>query len=217
MIEKLKMADWTLPEIAFENNKLNKGYFDTGEYVKKPEYYKLKEAFEFILQEDGKRPLEVLDVGCGSGWHALYFNKEGIGDNIVFNGTDLSQSMCENAKINFPLGNFFVGNIENGPIGEYDVVFESAVIEILKDWKNGLINMLRSSRKWFIAHRLFFKENITKTTQVQTYLQLPDIRHEVGMEEVNEILSKEKFEIVKKDIWCVGSYNMGIFIMRRKS
>jgi ubiquinone/menaquinone biosynthesis C-methylase UbiE len=215
-MEKIAMADWTLPEIAFENNELNKGYFETGTYVEKPEYYKLKEAFEFILKEDSKRPMEVLDIGCGSGWHALYFDKEGIGKEIIFNGADLSQSMCENAKKNFSAGNFFVGNIEEGSLGEYDIVFESAVIEILSDWKNGLSNMLQSSRKWFIAHRLFFVEELTKTTQVETYLQLPDIRHEVGMKEVNEILKKEGFEMVKKDVWQVGSYNMGTFIMRRK-
>jgi len=216
-MNKIISADWTLEQIAIANNDLNKGYFVTGEYAKKPEYIKLKEAFEYILQNDSIRPLNILDVGCGSGWHALYFNKEGITKDLIFNGIDISIHMCNNAKKNYPNGIFFVENIEKKSFNnEYDVVFESGVIEIMKDWRSGLINMLRSSKKWFIAHRLFFVENYTKTTQVKTYLDLPDIRHEIGLKDLNEVLEQEGWVIEKQDVWYKGSYQMGTFIMRRK-
>ena len=106
MDKELKFADWTLKEIADENNNLNSGYFKTDEYKKYPAYYKLKNAIEYILKNDADRPISLLDVGCGSGWHGVYIDKENL--SVEYNGADISQSMCDNAKRNCPNSNFVV-------------------------------------------------------------------------------------------------------------
>lgn len=212
-MEKI-FADWTTQEIANANNDLNSSYFQTGEYKKYESYFKLKEAFEYIFNNEQKRPLSVLDVGCGSGWHAVYLKENNF--QLLFNGTDISEYMCINALKNFPDGNFFISNIiEENFKNIYDIVMESAVIELMSDWEKAIKNMLISSNKWFIAHRLFFTEEETKEEQVTTYFNMPDIRIHVGLEEFINILKKEGFTMVKKDVWRNSSYKMGTFIAKR--
>ena len=209
-------VDWTTKEIADANDKLNASYFKTGVYKKHESYFKLKEAFEYILSNDRKRPLSVLDVGCGSGWYAVYFEKEDLQKNLIYNGTDLSENMCANAKNNFSNGNFFVSDVvKNSFNKKYDIIMEAAVLELVTDWKMALKNMLIGSNRWFIAHRLFITYGETIEEQVKTYFDLPDMRVHIGWKEFINILKNEEFDIIKEDVWHVGAYTMGTFIAKR--
>ena len=207
-------ADWKLPELAFDNNNLNKSYFESGAYKTNVAYYKLKGALEYILNNDSNN-LSLLDVGCGSGWHGVYLKKENI--NISYNGTDLSQHMCDNAKENCPDSNFIVLDITTSvPKNKYDIVMESAVLELVSSWRLSMANMLLTANKWFVAHRLFFTNKETKTEYVETYRKIKDIRTHIGMNDFNDVLLECGFELVNKDVWETSAYNMGTFIARRK-
>ena len=125
--------------------------------------------------------------------------------------------MCNNALKNFPDGRFFVGDIIQEHYNKkYDIVMEAAVIELIHDWKKGTLNMLRSSKEWFIAHRLFFIDGETEVQQVKTYDNLPDIRILVGKAEFEKVLSQENFQIEYENVWHTSPYKMGIIVARRQ-
>lgn len=209
-------ADWTLKEIAEAHNKLNQSYFDSNTFEQYEAFFKLYEAFEWIINND-KDNKTLLDIGCGAGWHAIYLQKKGLIPPLNYVGYDISKNMCDIAKKNFPEGEFNVVDICNhNIIKTYDIVMESAVIELTHNCKNAFSNMLKCSKKWFISHRLFIKDGKTYIEQVKTYNKIPDIRFHIGMDDLREILLEENFQIAKEDIWHDRTYKMGTFIFRRK-
>lgn len=58
----------------------------------------------------------ILDVGCGTGHHVGLLAKNGL--KVV--GVDISPSMIEKAKKNYPQYNFKVGNVLNGGTFQFD-------------------------------------------------------------------------------------------------
>jgi SAM-dependent methyltransferase len=211
--KNIKAADWRLSQIAEAHNELDKAYFASDEYKNYESFYKLKEAIDWIM-EQGKVS-SILDVGCGSGWHAVYLQKEGIVPPLSYTGFDLSPRMCELASQNFPDGEFCELDICKQSVSPiYDIVMESAVLELVHDWRAALSNMLKSCHMWFVSHRLFVKEDKTFAEQVQTYHNIPDVRFHIGMDDFKEILEQENFELVRSDLWRTGAYNMGTYVCR---
>lgn len=208
-------VDWKNIIFAIENDKLNRGYFETGEYKKYASFSKGKEALQFILKESSLTSLDLLDVGCGTGWQAVYFQREKLPLNYW--GLDLSKHMCEFAKKNYPEGIFITANIENFVLDKtFNVVMESAVIELVSDWKKCIAGMVRLSKEWLVFHRMFFTERNTFMEQGTTYLGLPDLKRHIGLLELDEELAQFNFHLVHKDIWNITpSYKMGTFIARR--
>lgn len=216
-INNINVADWSLPGIAKEHNELNKTYLDKNEFGKYESFFKLKEAINYIKDNDKIETL--LDVGCGAGWQAVYLNNNKLLNDLKYTGIDLSDDMCILAKQNFNDGEFYSIDIIKGNIKEkYDIIMESAVLELVHDWEFALRNMMSACNKWLIFHRLFFTEKEMKYEQTSTYMNLPDIRIHISLLRLDEILKEQNFEIVKADKWIVSdAYNMGTFIAKRSS
>jgi len=219
-MSKLINADWTDERLAQENNKINEEYFKKGIHKDYPAYFKLKEAVEWILQRDNKRPLKFLDYGCGTAWYGVYLKDEGLFEHIEYNGADLSKSMCDKAKTNLPQSNFIVADASEEHFDkEYDVVTEMAVLELVPKWEEAMKNILKSSGKWCVFHRMYFKSHGEETVkeQVNTYLKIPDIRIHISLDDFDYILSKNNFDLVRADRWEKNNlYKQGTFIARRK-
>ncbi len=216
-MHKILSADWTRKDVAEENDNLNKSYFlnPNKEYKNYPSFYKIKDALKLILSLDNNN-LSLMDIGCGSSWLAVYLKEEGLLDRIKYSGSDLSEHMITNSKINYPTGDFYVYDIISGPTDhKYDIVTEAAVVELVSDWEKAVKNILLSTNKWVILHRLYCtEENETRVEQVETYLNLPDIRIHVSLPELNKILSEHGFSIVNSDIYEKNdSYWMGTFVI----
>lgn len=212
----MKKADWTLKSIAEENHKLNSSYFETGEFKKLKPFIKLGENIDFVVSQE-PNALSMLDIGCGAGWYGVFLKHHGIFNRATYSGCDISEHMCSLAKNNLPECNFFVHNISDSPVNEkVDVVLESAVLELADlDWKKVLSNMLQSSNKWVVLHRLFYTEDKTRTEQVTTYLNLPDIRIHVGLKDLEAEASAQGFKIVHQDLWAnEKTYKQGTFILK---
>lgn len=112
-----------IPELnkeSFINN--NKFVFKTGDDVY-DEFYatiydhlvynNVKDIFEIGEIVNDTRADEtsiILDVGCGTGHHVAMLSEQ----NLQVLGIDISPSMIEKAKLNYPKFNFKVGNALNG-------------------------------------------------------------------------------------------------------
>lgn len=209
---KFQKADWNDLEIARANYELNKSYFETEQYKTLPAYYKLKEAIEFIILQENKK-LDLLDIGCGSGWHAEYLKREGLFSSISYTGLDASEHMKYFAQIVYPEGNFIVSNIVQEQLSlSFDIVMESAVLELVEDWKDMVKNMIGYSNKYLILHRMFYCDDETFTQQTVTYNDIPDIRTIIGLKDLEEILNQFNFILIRSDIW---RSDMGTFIAKR--
>jgi len=74
---------------------------------------------ERVFEKFGKKPLKILDLGCGTGMHDKMLAQRGY----QVTGVDLSEEMIGLAKQNVPSGNFNVGDISNFQLEEkYDVI-----------------------------------------------------------------------------------------------
>lgn len=215
-MNEIKMADWTLKEIAEENNKLNETYFLSGSYKNLLTFCKLREAFDYILKNDSKRPLTLVDHGCGSGWAGVYIQREGL--KIEYNGTDVSQNMINNTIANCKIGSFTIIDIAKETTSDkYDIAMEGGVVGVIKEWRAACLNILKSSAKWVVFHRLFVCDEPTRYEQTETYLKIPDIRNHINLIEFTELLNDNNFEIVKGDIFEKNRYyTQGTFVARRK-
>lgn len=206
-------ADWTDFKLAEANNNLNKGYFKTGEYKNFPSYYKMKEALLWIIEQEQSK-LTMLDIGCGTGWQAEYLRVENLLQSIDYVGSDISEHMVSFASQNCPDLSFITLDIISELAQPFDIVSESAVLELI-DWEKALVNMILSSKKWIILHRMYFIDDKTFAEQVSTYNNIPDIRYHIGLNDLNNVLIPNGFSVVKKDVWHTGVYNMGTFICKR--
>ena len=211
--KSIEMADWqNQKEFAKASFDMNKEYFKTGEHKKYPSYFKLKEAFEYIYREDGQKTFKVLEAGCGVGFQTKYLFDEHIGDYFDYTGSDISEHMIEYAEKNIPNGKFIVDDIIDTKIdGNFDVVYESALLELVFDWQKGFEAMLKLSSRWVILHRLFYntgyKSYIKQTT---TYNNVPDGRIFISMADIANVSRNYGFEVIKNDGWNLLSPTEGL-------
>ncbi len=88
--------------------------------------YLRKAQMSLIALADIKENLNILDIGCGTGW-ALGQAAKTMGYNGSFYGVDLSLGMIEKAKMNFSGQNnfyFIVANAESIPLDDdfFDII-----------------------------------------------------------------------------------------------
>jgi SAM-dependent methyltransferase len=100
------------------------GYMST-EYSVLSRYYDLLfprdylSEVKFILKHTKSKKLNILDVGCGTGWHAFHLTKLGHRVTCI----DSNKEMLELAKVNSPKAVFKKGNMKEIRVNKsYDVV-----------------------------------------------------------------------------------------------
>jgi len=213
-MKDLKIADWSTKEIADANYEINLDYFKKGTHRQYESFFKLKEAFEFVLGLIETRPLLVLEIGCGAGWQIKYLLEEGIAQHFFYEAMDISQHMIDYATKNFPNGTYSVGDIvSQQPEKNFNVVYEAATVQLLSDWRRALQNMMKCATDFVILHRVFYTTKPSFIEQVVTYHNIPDCRHWINLDELSDIFNQGNFELIKSDLWRP---DLGTFIARRK-
>lgn len=95
------------------------------------EWHQLKEFFDDLENKT------VLDLGCGYGWHSMYFASKGASH---IEAIDDSEKMIEKAKtINNHINiNYQICNLldYDYPLEKYDLVFSNLVLHYIEDLQN---------------------------------------------------------------------------------
>ena len=135
------------------------------------DYFAVRKT-NFILEElkrkFGRKPVVVLDAGCGTGWHCKILSEKGY--HVV--GIDLSENQVTQAKRNNPLSRFMIGDILSLPFNDdaFDVSYTINTLHHLASWREqrkALRELARVTKKdgLIIVH-----EMNTKNPIIQFYL-----------------------------------------------
>ncbi len=109
-------------------------------------YYERPATWSLLPQNLSK--LNILDLGCGSGWYAEQLSKAGA----VITAIDISSKMVElTRKRLHGKGEFIVANLEN-PLdflkdSFYDIVLAPLLIHYIEDWQSFFAEIARVLKK----------------------------------------------------------------------
>ncbi|OYT42336.1 MAG: hypothetical protein B6U78_01455 [Candidatus Aenigmarchaeota archaeon ex4484_224] len=121
-------------------------------------------GFDLFKEEKEKLPIflenckTILDAGCGTGRHLNFFEK--LDKKVV--GIDISKKMIKEARKKFR-GYLAIGNILSLPFK--DKAFDCAIClgnslgSLLENWKDGLKELIRISKKKVIVEVRVSKES----------------------------------------------------------
>ena len=92
-------------------------YYDL--FYKGKDYSEEVDFLKKIFNKFGKKPVRILNLGCGTGAH----DKDLVNENYQVTGMDLSEEMIEIAKDKVPDAEFVVGDISNFNLNDkFDVI-----------------------------------------------------------------------------------------------
>jgi ubiquinone/menaquinone biosynthesis C-methylase UbiE len=135
------------------NRYTNNTHFD--EWAPKYELSKVQKYFfdpihqrmiKLLLNSDIKSPLNILDVGCGTG--RLLRNISKVWPNAHFTGIDVSESMIKTAIELAPTFKFYISPAEKLPLQDktYDIVLSSLTLHHWNDAEQGVQEIVRVLR-----------------------------------------------------------------------
>jgi len=115
-----------------------------------PIYRIIADAVRMTECEDGK----IIEVGCASGYYleVLSFLLQHAIDYI---GIDYSLALIELARQYYPNNTFLVGDASELPFNSKtaDIVISGCVLLHMANYRQGIAESVRVSRKWVIFHR----------------------------------------------------------------
>ncbi len=153
-----------------ENNIFEKQLEFNTEQLSSVNNYALhwRQSVELIiaLTELRKKPLEnMLDIGCGCG--AFYEVCNRHLPLLDYSGVDYSDSAINLAKKTWNGGNFFVKDVKEltkDDVEKYDLIYTSALFDVMPDGDEALEHLLKLSAKNIILSRM-------KVTEKESYYE----------------------------------------------
>lgn len=139
--------------------------------------------------------LSLLDIGCTSGYYYEIINHYFPG-RFDYSGCDYNKNSIELAKNYYPYVNFSVEDITKLSFEEkcYDITFLSGVIEHVPDFKKGIKELCRITKKYIILHRIWLTDGKTSCKKGTQYF-VPVIRNQYNKKEFFDLFEK-RFKII---------------------
>ena len=119
-----------------------------------PPYRSFKELLEMLTQEPGlPMPARFLDIGCGVGAYGELLDRWAPG-RFDYVGADYSDEIVAAARERFPSRTFERRDIfEPGALQGFDVVFASALVDVLDRYDEALDALLSADAHRVLLHR----------------------------------------------------------------
>lgn len=162
-----------------------------------------------------ERNLNILDVGCSSGYYYDFLKSAGF-KNFEYQGCDLSPEFVKLAIKLHPKLKFKVGDIIKLPYktGEFPLILSSAVLYYAQqNYKKAIKELARVSSKYILLHRIMIFDNKQKTIYLSKKVYDVKMREMVfGWKDLKRAFAKNDLvirKLIKYDIFDINYLGLG--------
>lgn len=207
-LKKGKPIQQILKEAYFYNEKF---YINKNVLIPRPETeYLVEETNKLINEKFKNKPINILDIGTGSGVIAITLNKQNKQSNII--ATDISKKALKVAKKNQKKHNtnvtFIKTNIYKGITNKFDVVISNPpyIKETSKEVEKNVKEYEPHLALFAKEEGLYFYKEIIKN--IKTIIKKEHIiAFEIGENQGNKIKEIIKKELPNDEVIVKKDYN----------
>jgi len=167
------------------------------------------------------RKYSFLDIACGYGYYSEVVNHLVPGLEIDYMGADFNEEMLALGKQRYPRLHFQEEDIRvlSMPDRSFDIVFSSATIAHLRDYKEGLRELARVCRSWLVLHRVGIEWKKKSSIEVQHHYDVDVYVNHINRDELLKEIHILGFEIILEEFLYGKSFlgRQGMsFLFKRK-
>jgi SAM-dependent methyltransferase len=143
---------WTSPDVAGQMLALTNSQLEHPEDV--APYSAFRELLDVLLRDDRlPRPATFLDIGCGMGAYGELLERWAP-DRFEYTGADYAEAVVATARERWPERRFVRRDVhEPHALDGFDVVFASALLDVLADFEAVLDALCAADAPWVLLHR----------------------------------------------------------------
>ena len=143
---------WTSPDVASQMLELTNSQLEHPDDV--APYRAFRELLELLVREDRlPRPATFLDIGCGMGAYGELLERWAPG-RFEYTGADYAEPVVARAQERWPERRFVRRDVHAaGALDGFDVVFASALLDVLADYEPVLDALCAADAPWLLLHR----------------------------------------------------------------
>jgi SAM-dependent methyltransferase len=143
---------WTSPDVADQMLELTNSQLQHPDDV--APYRTFRELLDLLVREEGlPHPATFLDIGCGMGAYGELLERWAPG-RFDYTGADYAEAVVATAQERWPARRFVRRDIhEEHALDGFDVVFASALLDVLADPEPVLQALCAADAPWVILHR----------------------------------------------------------------
>jgi SAM-dependent methyltransferase len=143
---------WRSPDVASQMLELTNSQLQHPDDV--APYRAFRELLEILVREGAMpRPATFLDIGCGMGAYGELLERWAPG-RFEYTGADYAETTVATARDRWPARQFVRRDVhEQHALDGFDVVFASALLDVLADYERVLEALCAADAPWVILHR----------------------------------------------------------------
>ncbi len=143
---------WTSPDVASQMLELTNSQLEHPDDV--APYRAFRELLEILVREERlPRPATFLDIGCGMGAYGELLERWATG-RFEYTGADYADAVVARAQERWPARQFVRRDVhEEHALDGFDVVFASALLDVLADYEPVLDALCAADAPWVVLHR----------------------------------------------------------------
>ncbi len=143
-------------------------------------------------------PARFLDFGCGAGHYSELLERRFSG-RFDYTGCDFSKEMIETARRQWPGRRFVVNDLfENKlDLSSFDVVFASALVDVLADYSRALDILLDSRAPCVILHRQRMTDGPGHAERTSGYKGQRTFASYMSLDELEQVAARHSRRIAR--------------------
>ena len=165
--------------------------------------------------------LSFLDVACGCGYYSEVISHLVPELKIHYIGGDFSEAMLSEAKRHCAEGRFRREDVMALSFDDksVDVVFSSATIDHIRDYRVGLRELARVSKSWLVLHRLGIARRGKSIVESQHHYGVDVYVNHISYRELIQEMDTLGYELVAEKVLskrCFAGRQGMSFLFKRK-
>ena len=143
---------WNSPDVAAQMLELTNAQLEHPDDV--APYRSFRVLLDVLVREEGlPEPATFLDIGCGVGAYGELLHRWAPG-GFEYVGADFADEVVAAAQARWPTRQFVRRDVhEEHALDGFDVVFASALLDVLPDYEAVLESLCAADARWVVLHR----------------------------------------------------------------